>query len=178
MEVLVSGRGDENPYRIGRELGDEMTAASTVVKTGPRLERAAEKLAELRTRCESMGLADTGMWTNQNLAYARALRDMVKLAEVIVRGSLARTESRGSHYRTDYPERHDEDFLKSTIARYDPETDLPQISFEPVETGMVPPRPRTYGKIETAHRPEPEDKSDPEPDQPAARAEPPEPASV
>jgi succinate dehydrogenase / fumarate reductase flavoprotein subunit len=152
VEVLVNGRGDENPYQIGREMGEARTASSTVVKSGERLKQATEKLAELRRRAENVRLSDTGLWTNQNLAYARALRDMLKLAEVIVRGGIARTESRGSHYRTDYPERDDVNFLKTTVARYDPETRLPEIRFEPVETGMVPPRARTYGKVETAQK--------------------------
>ncbi len=148
VDELVAGRGDENPYEIGRELGEEMTAAATVVKTGPRLEAAAAKLEELTTRAAAMRLADTGMWTNQNLAYARALRDMIKLAWVIVMGSIERRESRGAHYRSDHPKRDDEQFLKSTVATYDARTGRPEIVFERVETGLVHPRARTYGRVE------------------------------
>ncbi len=88
------------------------------------------------------------MWTNQNLSYTRALHDMLRLAEVILLGSLERRESRGSHYRTDFPERIDERFLATTVATYDAESDRPQLRWEPVETGLVPPRARTYGRAE------------------------------
>jgi succinate dehydrogenase / fumarate reductase flavoprotein subunit len=109
---------------------------------------ARDKLRELKRRYAAVGLADGGMWTNQNLSYARALGDMLRLAEVILAGGLAREESRGSHYRSDFTERNDGRFLATTVAEYDAERDEPRLSFEPVETGLVKPRPRTYGKVE------------------------------
>ncbi len=152
VETLLAARGDENPYELGRELGEEMTAACTVVRSGPRLERAAAKLEELDRRSGSIRLSDTGSWTNQNLAYARTLRDMLKLAWVILLGAIERRESRGAHYRSDYPERDDENFLRTTVAEYDPATGRPRIRFEPVEVGLIPPRARTYGRVEPAKR--------------------------
>lgn len=148
MQSLAQGAGGENPYQIGKELGDEMTAAATVVKSEARLLQSRTKLAELRDRSHRMRLSDTGMWTNQNMSYARAVADMVILAQAIVEGSIERKESRGSHYRTDYPTRNDERFLKSTLAAYDPATGGCRISFEDVDTALVPPRVRTYGEVE------------------------------
>jgi len=86
------------------------------------------------------------MWTNQNLSFARATGDMIKLAEAILRGALMRNESRGAHYKPEFPERDDERFLKSTIATYDAASDRPLITYEAVDTSLVPPRARTYGK--------------------------------
>ena len=148
MQGLASGTGGENPYQIGKELGDEMTAAATVVKSEARLLQARAKLAELRDRSRRMSLSDTGMWTNQNLSYARAVADMVILAQAIIEGSIERKESRGSHYRTDFPTRNDERFLKSTVAAYDAASGGCRISFEDVDTALVQPRARTYGKVE------------------------------
>ena len=88
------------------------------------------------------------MWTNQTLAYARALGDMLTLARVILLGGIERRESRGAHYRTDYPERDDEKFLKTTVAKFDPDSRQPEMWFEPVETGLIRPRTRTYGAVE------------------------------
>ncbi|MBM4110362.1 MAG: succinate dehydrogenase flavoprotein subunit [Phycisphaerae bacterium] len=157
MQALVAGTGGENPYQIGKELGDEMTAASTVVKSEGRLLQARAKLSELRDRSQRMSLSDTGMWTNQNLSYARAVADMVILAQAIIEGSIERKESRGSHYRTDYPTRNDERFLKTTVAAYDQASGGCRISFEDVNTGLVQPRARTYGKVEApAAAPTPE----------------------
>ena len=152
VDRLVGASGTENPYEIGRVMGEEMTAGCTVVKTGPRLEQALARLHELQERYKSVGLADTDMWTNQNLAYARALGDMLKLAEVIVLGSIQRKESRGAHYRSDYPDRDDANFLRSTVARFDPDTGRPELSLQPVEIGLVPPRTRSYGMVEPTRR--------------------------
>ena len=148
MQSLATGTGGENPYQIGKELGDEMTAAATVVKSETRLLQSRAKLAELRDRSRRMSLSDTGMWTNQNLSYARAVADMVILAQAIIEGSLERKESRGSHYRSYFPTPNDERFLNSTVAAYDAATGGCRISFEDVDTALVQPRARTYGKVE------------------------------
>jgi len=147
VKKLTDNAGGENPYVIGMELGQEMTAASTVVKSGKRLEQALTKLAELRERYTRITLSDTGMWTNQNLSWARAVGDMLALADPLLRGGLQRQESRGSHYREDFTERNDEQFLKTTIATFDQSSGESKISFEDVEVGLVKPRPRTYGAV-------------------------------
>lgn len=134
-----------NPYQIALEMGEEMTAASTVVKSGPRLEQALAKLKELRERFARVRLGDSAAWTNQTLSFTRAVGDMLVLAEVIVEGGLLRKESRGAHFRTDYPERNDEQYMKSTVARFDAKTGSHRLSLEPVNTGLVTPRARTYG---------------------------------
>lgn len=154
VERLVNGDGTENPYLIGRELGEEMTAACTVVKSEPRLMQAREKLAELRDRYGRLRLSDTGLWTNQNLSYARAVGDMLRLADAMIEGSILRKESRGSHYRTDFPTRHDGDFLRTSVARLDPASDRCSIAYEDVEVGLVVPRERNYAKT---HAPAKED---------------------
>jgi succinate dehydrogenase / fumarate reductase flavoprotein subunit len=148
VDRLIETRGSESPYQIGHEMGEEMSEACTVIKSEARLKQTRVKILELRERFQSIGLSDTGMWTNQNLAYARALGDMLKLALVMIDGSLERKESRGAHYRTDYLERDDENFLKTTTAVYDAQTGEPRVDFEPVEIGLVAPRARTYGKVE------------------------------
>ena len=82
------------------------------------------------------------MWTNQNLSFARATRDMIIFAEMILRGALARNESRGAHYKPAFPERDDANFLKTTKARWS--SDGPELSYEPVDTSLIKPRPRKY----------------------------------
>lgn len=135
-----------NPYQIGRELGDEMTAASTVIKSGPRLEQCLRKLGELRERYAKVRLSDDASWSNQSLSYARAIGDMLVLAEVIATGGLLRKESRGSHYRSDFPERDDANFMKTTVAKF--EGGKHNVGFEPVQAPLVKPRLRNYGKVE------------------------------
>ena len=99
-------------------MGDEMTAAATVVKTEARMTEALDTIRSLQDRAKNIGLSDTGLWTNQNLSFARAVPDMLALAEVMLMGGIERKESRGSHYRTDYPDRVDDPFLASTVAKW------------------------------------------------------------
>ena len=147
---LIDGKGTENPYLIGKEMGEEMTAACTVVKDEQRLLQARGKIAELRERFSRVRLSDTGLWTNQNLSHARAVGDMLLIADAIVEGSLARKESRGSHFRTDFPERNDDQFMKTTVAKFNAAGGTAGISFEDLQTPLVQPRKRTYGKVEGA----------------------------
>jgi succinate dehydrogenase / fumarate reductase flavoprotein subunit len=145
---LVGSSGTENPYEIARELGVEMTAASTVIKEEKRMLKAVDKLHELQDRYRRVGLSDLGSWTNQNLGFARATGDMLLMAEVILQGGIDRKESRGSHARSDYTERVDEKFLKTTVAEFDAGSGRPKMRYEDIIMGLVEPRARTYGKVE------------------------------
>jgi succinate dehydrogenase / fumarate reductase flavoprotein subunit len=71
---------------------------------------------------------------------------MIILAEAILQGALQRNESRGAHYKPAYPQRNDEEFLKATIAEFDPRTNYPRMSYAPVDISLAPPRGREYGK--------------------------------
>ncbi len=146
QDALIRGAGTESPYRIGIEMGDEMTEASTVVKEESRLLAARAKIAELSERATRMRLSDTGLWTNQNLSHARAVQDMLLLADAMIEGGIRRKESRGSHYRSDYPERNDQEFLRTTVAKYDVRSGRPDISYEAVQLGLSKPRLRNYSK--------------------------------
>jgi len=139
-----------NPYQIAKELGDEMTAASTVVKTGARLEQCLAKLASLKERYGRVRLGDSAAWTNQTLSFTRALGDMIELGEVIALGGLLRKESRGAHFRTDYQERDDANFMKSTVAKFNARTGKHEIEFQEISAGVIRPRLRTYGKTESS----------------------------
>ncbi|HCT44167.1 MAG TPA: succinate dehydrogenase flavoprotein subunit, partial [Phycisphaerales bacterium] len=151
MASVNTGKGDQslNPYQIGQEMGEVMNAASTVVKTGPGLEKCLAKLDELRERFSRVELGDGAMWTNQSLSYARSVGDMLILAEAIAKAGLLREESRGSHYRTDFPERDDERFWKTSVAKFNEETGKSDIEFIEVKAGLVKLRPRNYGKVDS-----------------------------
>jgi len=156
LDTVEGAQSDDrtNPYLIGKEMGEEMEAACTVVKTEARLKQCLNKLAELRERYSEARLPDASAWTNQSLSYSRAVGDMLILAEMIAKCSLLREESRGSHFRTDFPDRDDERFLKTTVASYQPQArgaDQHHVSYRDVHTALVKPRPRTYGKVEEDH---------------------------
>jgi len=148
LDTAAEGSSDDqtNPYLIHKELGVEMTAACTVVKSGPRLEQARARISDLRERYARAKLADGAGWTNQSFTFTRASGDMLVLAEAMVLGSIQRKESRGAHYRTDFPNRDDANFMKSTIAKFDGATGQTRVDLLPVDASLIKPTARTYGK--------------------------------
>jgi succinate dehydrogenase / fumarate reductase flavoprotein subunit len=139
----IGGReGSENPYRLHRELGRIMTENVTVVRYDDQLDETLEKLGELRERWRGIGLADRGRRLNQSLHFTRQLYYMLELAHAMTLGARLRDESRGAHYKPDFPERDDERFLKTTLAAWTPEG--PRIDYEDVDVQYIPPRPRVY----------------------------------
>lgn len=134
--------GTENAYDIWSEMGQLMTENVTVVRYNDRLKKTDEKLVELMERWKRIRLADTSRWANQSAPFARQLWNMLELARVITLGALARNESRGAHYKPEFPERDDENWLKTTLARWSP--DGPVLSYEPVDVSLIKPRPRHY----------------------------------
>jgi len=145
---LIEGGGEHNPYHIHRRLGDIMTDNCTVIREEAKMQATYDALSEMKEQAKSLKLSDTGHWTNQNLTFSRALKDMLLYAEAILAAAIARTESRGSHYRTDYPERDDANWLKTTLAKFDGADAPPRLEYEAVPQPMIEPRARTYGKVE------------------------------
>lgn len=146
QQKLLSSQGAENPYLLWQEMGKWMTDNCTVVRHNDRLEKTVARCQEWKERYTRVRLSDTGMWTNQNLSFARALSDMLVLSEAILKGALLRNESRGAHYKPEFPDRDDANFLKATIATFNPSDNSTDISYGPVDTSLVTPRARTYGK--------------------------------
>lgn len=146
QDKLIKNEGNENPYLLWEEMGKVMTDSCTVVRHNDRLAVAIEKSGEWKERYKKVKLSDTGMWTNQNLSFTRALYDMIIQAEAILKGALNRDESRGAHYKPAFPQRDDANFLKATIATFDPASHSVDIAYGPVDTSLVQPRVRNYAK--------------------------------
>jgi succinate dehydrogenase / fumarate reductase, flavoprotein subunit len=155
MTRLTSSNGTENPYELWQEMGREMTLNCTVVRYNDRLTQTLEKCQQWKERYTRIKLSDTGMWTNQNLSFTRAVRDMILLSEATLKAAILRNESRGAHYKPDYPERDDANFLKTTIATFDAPNNTSNISYTDVDTSLIPPRARTYGKKDSKPNPAP-----------------------
>jgi succinate dehydrogenase / fumarate reductase, flavoprotein subunit len=168
LQLLGRSGGGENPYLIHQELGDLMTKAATVVRRNEQLQKGLEKAQELAERARKCSLSDTGNWTNQNVVFTKALIDMFPVAIAILKGALARDESRGAHYKPDFsmpslsatePEERRREaeqwcekfhestkkWLKSSIAVWK-DNDI-ELSYEDVDTSLIPPRPRLYGLV-------------------------------
>ena len=141
-QALISNQGVENPITIWRELGDIMTEHVTVTRINKNLEMADAQIAALQERYKKVNLSDRTKWSNQTLNFTRELGNMLILARVITMGALARNESRGAHYKPDFPDRDDANWLKTTRAKYC-NGDI-KLTYEPVDTSLIPPRPRRY----------------------------------
>lgn len=146
FQELLSMDGTENAYVLHQELGEWMTDNVTVVRENARLLKTDEKLAELLQRWDNINIHDTSQWSNQGVMFARQLKNMIHLARVITMGAYERDESRGAHYKPEFPDRNDEDFLKTTIADFDADKQAPVISYEEVDVSLIPPRKRDYTK--------------------------------
>jgi succinate dehydrogenase / fumarate reductase flavoprotein subunit len=142
--ALLSNPGTENPFKLWRELGDTMTKHATIIRYNAGLDQADAKIVELLDRYKNINLSDKTQWANTTFAFARQLQNMLHLARVIVQGARLRDESRGAHYKPDFPDRNDPQFLKTTMATFNPTTNAPAFSYAEVDTSLIPPRPRKY----------------------------------
>jgi succinate dehydrogenase / fumarate reductase flavoprotein subunit len=141
-DSLLHQEGTENPVVIWKEMGDWMTEHVTVVRNNKDLQGTDGKLQELADRFKKINLSDRSSWSNQTLSFCRELHNMLVLARVITQGAVARNESRGAHYKPDYPDRNDAEWLKTTRAHY--ECGSVKFSYDAVDTSMIPPRVRRY----------------------------------
>ncbi|MNW41609.1 Fumarate reductase flavoprotein subunit [compost metagenome] len=143
-EGLLALNGTENAYVLHKELGEWMTDNMTVVRYNTKLEATIGKIKELKQRYKNININDTSRWNNAGAAFTRQLWNMLELAEAMTLGALMRNESRGAHYKPDFPTRNDEEFMKTTKATWTP--DGPQISYDAVDVSLIPPRIRDYSK--------------------------------
>jgi succinate dehydrogenase / fumarate reductase flavoprotein subunit len=145
---LISQSGNENQYVLHQEMGKWMTDNVTVVRYNDKLKATDNKLLELMDRYKRISINDSNLWATMALPHARHLDNMLELARVITLGALNRNESRGAHYKPEFPDRDDENFLKTTIAEFSGEG--PVFSYEPVDISFIPPRKRDYSKGKSA----------------------------
>lgn len=144
FDKILAMNGEENAYVIHRELGELMTDNVTVVRFNDKLEETDRKIVELMKRYENINIGDTKRWSNQAAFFTRQLWNMLVLARVITIGALNRNESRGAHYKPDFPERNDEEWLKTTKAYYQGPLEAPRFEYEDVDVSLIPPRKRDY----------------------------------
>jgi succinate dehydrogenase / fumarate reductase, flavoprotein subunit len=141
---LMQSDGNENPFRLWRELGELMTKDCTVIRYNKNLQQTDAKLVEFLERIRRVNLSDRSMWANTSFAFTRQLCNMLQLSRVIAQGAAMRDESRGAHYKPDFPDRDDKNWLKTTKAYFAPDADEPKFEFDAVDVSLIPPRARKY----------------------------------
>jgi succinate dehydrogenase / fumarate reductase flavoprotein subunit len=141
---LINNEGGENPFKLWRELGETMTEHATVIRYNNALKQTDEKIVEILSRYQRVNLSDKSQWANTSFAFARQLYNMLQLSRTITLGAVLRDESRGAHYKPDFPDRNDEKFLKTTKASFTGNIEGPRFEYEEVDTQYIKPRPRRY----------------------------------
>ncbi len=145
-EFIRKTGGKERIATIRNELKDTMESGAGIYRTEVSLKETCDKIDELRERFGNVLIEDSSLTFNTELTSALELDFMLDVAEAIANSALARTESRGSHQRTDFPERNDQKFLKHSLAFH---TDnKPRINYKDVVITKWPPGERVYGKEE------------------------------
>ena len=139
---ILGLHGTENPFALHKEMGELMSENVTVVRYNDKLAATDTALCEMMARWKRIDINDTARWSNQAVAFTRQLWNMLELARVITLGALRRDESRGAHYKPDFPERNDAQWMKTTLATWTP--DGPSIGYAPVDTSLLTPEARKY----------------------------------
>jgi len=144
VESLLGRTRGEGQDAIRRELRDMMMADVGVIRSEQSLLDARKKLEELRERYASVRLMDTSRTFNTELMEVIELGNLLDCSEATIAGALARKESRGGHYRTDYEKRDDATFLRHTLAYHTDQAGEPELRYKPVVITEFQPKERKY----------------------------------
>jgi fumarate reductase flavoprotein subunit len=163
IDSLLTAGGNESPVAILAEMQNVMTDKVGIFRDGETLAQAVEELTALRQRARSIGVKTQSLGANPELVAAYRVKRMLKLAICVAYGALQRTESRGAHFRNDFTERNDRDWLKRTLATWpDKESLLPRLEYEALDIMQMelPPGSRGYGGADHIDHPDSEKRKD------------------
>jgi succinate dehydrogenase / fumarate reductase flavoprotein subunit len=143
VEALLSGARTERVADIRAELQEQMTLHASVFRTEESLTSVAGTIDRLRERYRSVGVQDQGRRFNYELSEALELGYLLDVAQALVAAALARTESRGGHFRDDHPLRDDAHWMRHSLAFRQPDGSI-RLDYKPVVGGPYLPMERKY----------------------------------
>ena len=146
MRALAEKAGGENVFDLRREMEKTLMTSVPIFRNASDLQKGVDHFLELLDRSGRIGLQGGGAPASPEMTTALRLPGMLRLALCIAYGALQRTESRGSHFREDFPGRDDQGWLKRTLAYRDGGAGLPRLEYEPVTITELPPGDRGYGE--------------------------------
>ncbi|MCU7824401.1 succinate dehydrogenase flavoprotein subunit [Kitasatospora sp. DSM 101779] len=147
VDTLRESTGTESVAQLRKEMQESMDANASVYRTGDTLKQAVADIAALRERYKNVAIQDKGERFNTDLLEAIELGNLLDLAEVTVVSALAREESRGGHYREDFPTRDDVKFMQHTMAYREEAADgstSVRLDYKPVVQTRYQPMERKY----------------------------------
>ncbi len=142
FDGMLGRSGDESPYVIKKELNETMDRNLWIFRDREGMEEAVKKIRELKERYGNVEVSDTSRRFNTDMLSTIEVGYMLDLAEVVATAALLREESRGAHYRLDYPKRDDKNWLKHSLAHRTPEG--PKFEYIPVTITKWEPVERKY----------------------------------
>jgi fumarate reductase flavoprotein subunit len=148
LDALIDGDGREEANALRARMQEVMTGKVGIFRTGEDLAAAIDELQALLVRSRDIGLRYRARGANPELVSAYRVQKMLKVALCVACGAMARTESRGAHFRHDHPRRDDAQWLKRTLATWPDERDtVPTFVYEPLDVMAMelPPGWRGYG---------------------------------
>ncbi|MHB1679613.1 MAG: FAD-binding protein [bacterium] len=143
FENIKKSSGKERHGLLKTELQEDMRKNVGVFREESLMKKAIEKIEELKERAKNVGVDDKSHLFNTDIIEAFEFKNILLIAEIIAKGAVMRQESRGAHYRNDFPERDDEKWLKHTIAKLNSNGGI-DFDFSPVKITKFKPQPRTY----------------------------------
>jgi succinate dehydrogenase / fumarate reductase flavoprotein subunit len=135
---LLKNDGPDRPWHVREDLGRTLSQRLGLVRTKDTMAEALVHVKRLKARAERVRLDDRGRIFNTDLVTALELGSLVELAQTVIAGALARRESRGAHYRLDFPKRDDVNWLKHSICHVSAEG--PRLTYSPVVISRFPPK--------------------------------------
>ena len=157
LDALLAGQGRESASQLKAQMQTLMTDKVGIFRTGENLQLAVDGLQELLQRSRHIGVPYKAVGANPELVTAYRVQKMIKLALTVAYGALTRTESRGAHFRNDYPQRNDAEWLRRTLSSWpDPVQSLPTLVYEALDVRRMelPPGWRGYGAKDYVDHPD------------------------
>jgi fumarate reductase flavoprotein subunit len=157
LDAMVKRTSGEDASALKREMQEVMTGKVAIFRTGAELDQAVDELQKLLVRSRHIALKANSPGANPELVTAYRVQKMLKLALCVAHGAQVRTESRGAHFRHDFPRRDDAQWLKRTLATWKDEYDtLPILSYEALDVKRMelPPGWRGYGAKDYVDHPD------------------------
>ncbi len=147
INAFLNSTGTENAFKINTEMQEVMTRSVGIFRHAEALEEGVKHLQDLLARSQKIGLTSKVPGVNPELVMAYRVQKMLKVALAIAYGALQRTESRGAHFREDFPHRNDKEWLKRTLSFWRGSATLPELQYEALDVMKMelPPGWRGYG---------------------------------
>jgi succinate dehydrogenase / fumarate reductase flavoprotein subunit len=143
INTLLSSKGHHDVSKIRTQLQDAMWKYVGLFRNQKGLEKCLKIVQDLKENFKDINIGDSSKIFNTALIYALELENLLDLSECIVLGALNRKEHRGAHFREDFPERDDEQWLKHSLFAYN-NGKTPIVSYDSVIIKKFPPKPREY----------------------------------